>query len=157
VLLTSHPAVKIKEQTSWIHHTRVKKAPQQQWKITSTGLLRLRIQRRTNQAKLRAFAVMWVVTVVKPMRVNTWEWAWSKAYFGYTGITGKDLAGMNPATVIIYDNRELQLHQSGWKHSMHQEECGQQDEGGSPSPLHCPSEASSRVLCPVLGSPVQER
>jgi len=80
------PAVKIKEQTSWIHHTRVKKAPQQQWKITSTGLLRLRIQRRTNQAKLRAFAVMWVVTVVKPMRVNTWEWAWSKAYFGYTGI-----------------------------------------------------------------------
>ena len=29
-----------------------------------------------------------------------------------------------------------------------------QDKGGSPSPLHCPSEASSRVLCPVLGSPV---
>jgi len=46
VLLTSHTAVKIKEQTSWIHHTRVKKAPQQQWKITSTGPLKLRIQRR---------------------------------------------------------------------------------------------------------------
>jgi len=46
VLLTSHRAVKIKEQTSWIHHTRVKKAPQQQWKITSTGPLKLRIQRR---------------------------------------------------------------------------------------------------------------
>jgi len=32
---------------------------------------------------------------------------------------GKDLAGMNLATVIIYDNRELQLHESEWKHSMH--------------------------------------
>ena len=44
-----------------------------------------------------------------------------------------------------------------WDPGVHQEECGQQDEGGSPSPLHCPREASSRVLCPVLGSPVQER
>ena len=44
-----------------------------------------------------------------------------------------------------------------WDPGVHQEEGGQQDVGGSPYPLHCPSEASSRVLCPVLGSPVQER
>jgi len=40
---------------------------------------------------------------------------------------------------------------------VHQEECGQQVEGGSPPPLLCPSEAPSAVLCPVLGSPVQVR
>ena len=44
-----------------------------------------------------------------------------------------------------------------WDPGVHQEECGQQGEGGSPPPLLSPSEASSGVLCPVLGSPVQER
>jgi len=47
--------------------------------------------------------------------------------------------------------------ESQWHSGVHQEDCGQQVEGGSPSPPHCPSEASSGVLCPVLLSPVQER
>jgi len=44
-----------------------------------------------------------------------------------------------------------------WHPGVHQEECGQQDEGGSPPSLLCPGEAPSEILCPVLGSPLQER
>jgi len=40
---------------------------------------------------------------------------------------------------------------------MHSKEHGQQAEGGDPPPLLCPGDASSRVLCPILGSPVQRR
>ena len=40
--------------------------------------------------------------------------------------------------------------ESQWDPGVHQEECGQQDKGCSPSPLHCPGEASSRVLCHKL-------
>ena len=47
--------------------------------------------------------------------------------------------------------------ESSWDPGVHQEECGQQVEGGSPPPLHYPSEAPSAVLCPVLGSPARER
>ena len=72
------------------------------------------------------------------------EWACVQVKLKPDGIIGGEL-------VRVF------CQESQWDPGVHQEECGQQDEGGSPSPLHCPSEASSRVLCPVLGSPVQER
>ncbi|KAF4790148.1 hypothetical protein TURU_144545 [Turdus rufiventris] len=40
---------------------------------------------------------------------------------------------------------------------MHWEEYGQQVEGGDPVPLLSPSESTSGILCPVLGSSAQER
>lgn len=35
-------------------------------------------------------------------------------------------------------------------------ECGQWAEGSDPSPLLCPGDATSRLLCSVLYSPAQE-
>ena len=64
---------------------------------------------------------------------------------------------------VLVDNRLTMSQQcpgcqeSQWDPGVHQDDCGQQVEGGSPSPLHCPGEASSGVLCPVLVSPLQER
>ena len=44
-----------------------------------------------------------------------------------------------------------------WCPGVHWEQRGQQVGGGDPAPLLCPGEATSGVLCPVLGSPVLER
>ncbi|XP_074021573.1 uncharacterized protein isoform X2 [Numenius arquata] len=46
VLLTTHTAIKIKEQAAWIHWTRVKRAPEPQWTSTQAGPLKLRLQRK---------------------------------------------------------------------------------------------------------------
>ena len=45
VLLTSFTAIKIKEQNSWIHHTRVKKSPQKLWTSEIQGPLKLKLKR----------------------------------------------------------------------------------------------------------------
>ena len=44
-----------------------------------------------------------------------------------------------------------------WYPGMHLKENGQQLKGDDPPPELCPDEATSRILCPVLGSPVQKR
>ncbi|XP_052631249.1 uncharacterized protein LOC128136129 [Harpia harpyja] len=41
-LLTSFTAIRIKEQSAWIHHTRVKKAPKGQWTSQEKGPLKLK-------------------------------------------------------------------------------------------------------------------
>jgi len=46
VLLTSFTAIRIKEQSTWIHHTRVKKASGKPWMVTPTGAMGLRFSRQ---------------------------------------------------------------------------------------------------------------
>ena len=45
ILLTTFTAVKIGEQPDWIHCSRVKKAPEQQWTAEPVGPLKIRIQK----------------------------------------------------------------------------------------------------------------
>ncbi|RMC13120.1 hypothetical protein DUI87_10651 [Hirundo rustica rustica] len=44
-----------------------------------------------------------------------------------------------------------------WYPGLHYEEHSQQVKGGDPAPLLSPGDATSEVLCPVLGSSGQER
>jgi len=78
------------------------------------------------------------------------------------GPAGEQLCGDRPGSAggqqVDHEPAVCPGCQEGqWDPGVHKEECGQQVEGGSPSPLHCPSEGPSGALCPVLGSPVQER
>ncbi|RMB89381.1 hypothetical protein DUI87_34235 [Hirundo rustica rustica] len=50
VLLTTFTAIKIQEQKAWIHHSRVKKAPEGIWKATpGDNELKLKLTRTTNK------------------------------------------------------------------------------------------------------------
>lgn len=48
VLLTSHAAIKIKEQAPWIYHTWVKKVQKPSWTVKQTGLLRLSLKKQND-------------------------------------------------------------------------------------------------------------
>jgi len=80
----------------------------------------------------------------------------------WSGPAGEQLCGEGPGSAggrqVDHEPAVCPGSQEGqWYSGVRQEECGQQVEGGSPSPLLCPSEAPSGVLCPVLGFSVQER
>ncbi|RMC05426.1 hypothetical protein DUI87_18618 [Hirundo rustica rustica] len=47
--------------------------------------------------------------------------------------------------------------ESQWYCGVHQEECAQQVKGADPALLLSPGDAASGVVCPVLGSTVQEK
>jgi len=64
------------------------------------------------------------------------------------------MAGLHRTCWVL---AEQHCQEGQWYLGVHKKERGQQVEGGSPPPLLCPSEAPSGVLCPVLGSPAQER
>ncbi|GAB0190296.1 mitochondrial enolase superfamily member 1 [Grus japonensis] len=81
---------------------------------------------------------------------------------------GVDLLGSSSAEKdlgVLVDNKLSMSQQcalvakkaNGIYPGAHEEERGQQVEGGYPPPLLCPGEATSGILCPVLGSPVPDR
>jgi len=55
----------------------------------------------------------------------------------------------------VISHRRIKLHIT--RPGVHEEEHGQQVKGGNPPPLFHPGDATSEILCPVLGSSVQER
>lgn len=45
-----------------------------------------------------------LMTLLNGNLISAWEWPWTNAYFRYTGNAGKDLKGMNLATVVIHND-----------------------------------------------------
>jgi len=45
LILTSYAAIKVKEQESWIHHTRVKKTTKPLWTVEEKELLKLKLKK----------------------------------------------------------------------------------------------------------------
>jgi len=46
VILTSHTVIKVKEQASWIHHTKVKKMTKPLWTVEEKESLKLKFKKR---------------------------------------------------------------------------------------------------------------
>ena len=44
------------------------------------------------------------MTLLSGNLISAWEWPWTNAYFRYTENAGKDLKGMNLATVVIHND-----------------------------------------------------
>ncbi|PKU48007.1 nadh dehydrogenase [Limosa lapponica baueri] len=68
----------------------------------------------------------------------------------------KDLGALVDNRMIMSQQCALCGQEGQWHPGVHQEECVQWFKGGYPPHLLCPGEAPSGVLCPVLGSLVQE-
>ena len=93
--------------------------------------------------------------------VKSYTWGGITAYIS-TGTDGEELCregpgcsggqhvGHEPAVCLCGQEDQ-------WYPGVHYKECGQQVKGGDPPALLCPGEATSGVLCPVLGFSVQER